>query len=262
MYIEQVIEACDTLYPNPYTLEEKYFWCDELSELLTVRYNTQYVKSELTECGGRYLLPPGVTSSMLDSVICGNDVLKKQDFRTFGILCCDRDGRGEIVLPDNKLFSRVYAIYILPYEKIRNIDCELSVSFLEGAFVTDENIFRQGDVLDIKTEEKTFENVYVLDVEVLPESGKIKVFISSGDIPQGDMTVNIKRHVTEQTVCPPPYDSMYIDYVLGKICYYQNDFAACNNHMTLYNSKLSDYEKWLKSHPIVDFIKTKFKNWW
>lgn len=262
MYIKDVIEKCDLLYPNSYTLEEKYFWCDELSEILTIKYNTRYVKSELSECGGSYILPENITSSMLCCLILQDEVIKKQDFARFGILCFDKDARAEIVLPASKVFSRVYAVYIQGYEKIRNINEELTVTFEDGAFICDKELFKEGDILDITIGEESFSDIYVLGVNHDEDTGKTRVLISSGDIPRGEKKAKIFRRVTEQTVCPPPFDSMYIDYVLGKICYYQNDFSACNNHMTLYNLKLLEYEKWLKSHPVIGYKKKKLKNWW
>ncbi len=261
MHIKQVISACDTFYPNPYTTDEKYFWCDELSSLLKLKYNTEYVKSELKEADGKYLLPEGVFSSMLDKIICGDRVLKKQDFRKFGILCTDYSDGGEIILPQPASFKRVYAIYLEPYEKIRNISFEGNLVFGEDYFLTDKNLFRQGDILKITIGEDVFEDVFVLDC--LEEAdGRIAVIIKGAEFTEGDAECKIEREVMEETICPPPYDSMYIDYVLGKICYYQNDFASCNNHMSLFNSKLADYEKWLKSHPITDYTETKLRNWW
>lgn len=262
MYIEQVITACDTFYPNPYTVSEKYFWCDELSELLKIKYNTEYIKSELFLADGKYLLPEGVSSSMLDAIICGEKFLKKQDFREFGILCSDNFGRGEITLPENQSYKRVYAIFIEPYEKIRDITFSGKVIFGTDYFLIDKNLFRAGDIINIKIGEDVFNDVFVLDCVTDEDSGKIRVVTAGTEFPKQETECEIARKIMEKTVCPPPYDSMYIDYVLGKICYYQNDFPACNNHMSLFNSKLADYEKWLKSHPIVDYSVSKIKNWW
>lgn len=262
MYIEQVINACDTFYPNPYTKEEKYFWCDELSGMLNVKYNTQYVKSELFEADGRYLLPEGVSASMLDKIICGSEILKKQDFRELGVLCADTDSGCELSIPHQKSFKRLYAIYIKPYEKIRCIDFEGSIEFGEDFFLIDENILRVGDILKITVGEDVFDDVFVLSLSNDSESGKIRAEVSGALFETGVKNCRIERKVMEKTIAPPPYDSMYIDYVLSKICYFQNDFAACNNHMLLFNSKLADYDKWLKSHPIVDCSVSKIRNWW
>ncbi len=262
MYIEQVINACDTFYPNPYTKEEKYFWCDELSELLTLKFNTQYVKSELFEADGKYLLPEGVSASMLDKIICGNQILKKQDFREFGILCADTKRGCEISIPDQKSFKRVYAIYIKPYEKIRSIEFEGVLEFGENYFLIGDNILRVGDILKITVGENTFEDVFVLSLSEDDESGMIKAGVAGAVFETGEKACRIERKVMEKTIAPPPYDGMYIDFVLGRICYFQNDFNTCNNHMMLFNSKLADYDKWLKSHPIVDYSVSKIRNWW
>ena len=256
MYIEQVITACDTFYPNPYTKQEKYFWCDELSELLTIKFNTVYEREELSGTGGIYLLPEGVTASMIESVICGGKTLRKCEFVNNGIECSNK----ELYIPKNK-FDRVYVIYIKPYEKIRDVEFTDTLEFGADYFITNENNLRAGDGLSITIGDTTYDNVFVLGQE-FSEDGKIKVLITGAEFEAGEKEASVRRHVMEETVCPPPYDSMYIDYVLGKICYYQNDFDACNHHMSLYNSKLLDYRNWVKSHPVSDYRVTNLKNWW
>lgn len=260
LYIEEVINSCDALYPNPYTEAEKYFWCDELSFLLAVKFNIQYEKTELIEENGKFILPEGVTSSLLETLICGNVEIKKPDFYKWGIICRDVGGRCEIELAQNKSFKRIYAVYIIPYEKIRNIVFEGEAEFGENTFKIAKSLFRPGDELEITVNDTVYKNIFVIENE--QSDGESLVLIKGGLIPDGICNCKICRKITEQTMCQPPFDSMYIDYVLGKICYYQNDFAACNNHMSMFNSKLADYSMWLKSHPVAGYKKTKLENWW
>ena len=58
---------------------------------------------------------------------------------------------------------------------------------------------------------------------------------------------NIDRVITDKTVCDIPYDEMYIHWLCAKICYWQKNFAAYNQHMTSFNQLLSDY-----SHYIIE----------
>lgn len=211
MYIEEVLKACDTLYPNSYTSEEKYFWCDELSYMLALKYNIAYEKKELT-------------------------------------------------IPENNGFKRIYAVFAVPHKKIRNAVFEGIAEFGDGFFKIGENIFCAGDTLEITADGQKYDNITVLGVR--EEDGEFVFSVKAGVLPEGKHDSVIRRRITEQTVCIPPYDSMYIDYVLGRICYYQNDFAACNNHMTAFNSKLDDYERWLKKNPVTGYEKSRFKNWW
>lgn len=255
MYIEQVITACDSLYPNPYTKQEKYFWCDELSEMLSIKLNTVYETKELEGAGGKYLLPEGVTASMIDTLTCGGVALKKREFGKYGIECTNK----ELCIPKDR-YDRVYVTYIKPYDKIRDIEISEDIVFGADYFLTSEDRFLPGDTLKITVGNDVYDNVFVLGVEAVDEN-KIKVITSSEFLEQ-TKNAYIVRLVMEETVCPPPYDNMYIDYLLGKIAYYQNDFDACNHHMALYNSKLIDYRNWVKSHPVSDYRETKLRNWW
>ena len=65
---------------------------------------------------------------------------------------------------------------------------------------------------------------------------------------------------SDETLCGPPYDSMYIDYVLAKICLYQRDFDTYNQFMASFNSKLDAYKRWYMSGP--PRRADKLKNWW
>lgn len=260
MYIEEVLNSCDTLYPNPYTKDEKYAWCDELSSMLALKHNIQYEKTELFEEDGRFTLPEGVTSPLLEALICGNVEIKKPDFYKWGIICRDIDGRCEIELTKNKSFKRIYAVYIVPYEKIRNIVFEGEAEFSENSIKLGNTRFRTGDELEITVDDTVYKDIFVTGCE--EQNDSFIVSIAPNILPVGAYSCKICRKVTEATVCPPPYDNMYIDYVLGKICYYQNDFAACNNHTSIFNAKLADYISWLKSHPVTGYANTKLKNWW
>lgn len=260
MYIKQVLNTCDTLYQNPYTESEKYAWCDELSELLALKYNSELLKTELILQNGKYILPENVSISLLEKIILGDEEVKKSEFARYGINSYDNFGRGEFNLPEGLSYSRVYAVYLKPHDKIRAFKLSGNISFGENCFFTDEGVFKQGDVLKITVGDEVFENVLVLETQ--KSEGRIKNVISNPLIAEGEREAEIEREITDKTVCPPPYDNMYVDFVLGKICYYQNDFSGCNNHMLLFNSKLSDYEKWLKSHPITGYSEVRLKNWW
>jgi len=66
----------------------------------------------------------------------------------------------------------------------------------------------------------------------------------------------------EETLPPPPYDAMYIDFVMAKCCYYQRDFDAYNQHITAFNSKLSDFSNWyIRTHMPERETENKIKNW-
>ena len=66
-----------------------------------------------------------------------------------------------------------------------------------------------------------------------------------------------------ETVVPPPYDAMYVDYVLAKCCYYQRDYETYNQHIVLFDSRLDDFSKWYieRNMPVRD-TENKLKGWW
>jgi len=75
--------------------------------------------------------------------------------------------------------------------------------------------------------------------------------------------VNITDPITEETIAPPPYDRMYIDFVLAKICYYQRDYDAYNQHIISFNSKLEDFARWyIERNMPVRATDNSVRNWW
>ncbi len=85
MKITEVLERVDSLYPNPYTAEEKVRWCYDVScgirDNILKLYNTreQVIKSE----GEQILLPVGVKFWDVDSVFINGKKVKKVDARSF-----------------------------------------------------------------------------------------------------------------------------------------------------------------------------------
>ena len=75
--------------------------------------------------------------------------------------------------------------------------------------------------------------------------------------------VPISDPTEDETLVPPPYDVMYIDFLLAKCCYYQRDYDAYNQHIISFNSKLEDFAKWFieRNMPIRE-SENKINNWW
>lgn len=55
-------------------------------------------------------------------------------------------------------------------------------------------------------------------------------------VPNGD---NVPEEY--ETEAPAPYDSLYLDYVMAQIAFYQNDMNDYNKFVTMYNQKLADF---------------------
>lgn len=84
-----------------------------------------------------------------------------------------------------------------------------------------------------------------------------------GDPPVQKEYTGIDDPMAEETIPPAPYDRMYLDFILAKICYYQRDYDAYNQHIISFNSKLEDYAKWyIERNMPVRETKNTVKNWW
>lgn len=282
MYINAVIEACDRLYPNEYTLQEKYTWCDELSAMLMQEYKKEYVRVRLKpDSDGTYLLPEGVEYEAVDRIFDGRKELTKQDFRSFGVryFC---GVRGRLALPQrHRVRGDIEVVYLKAHTPIRNIvitDASVFVSRL-NYFEMKEHPFIVGDVLKFTVNGHSADNVTVLEIEeqdtetdrlyvnegafddILDSFSYTNEFGEDMGIIEGSVQADITRYVTEKTVCPAPYDSMYIDYINAKISYYQGSFGNYNQHMMSFNNKLSAYQLWLKERCPLD-CSSKITNWW
>ena len=63
-------------------------------------------------------------------------------------------------------------------------------------------------------------------------------------IKRGGRECVITRAVTDETICPKPYDAMYIDYMLAKLSLIRRDGEAYRKYIRAFGSRLSEY----KSH--------------
>lgn len=78
-----------------------------------------------------------------------------------------------------------------------------------------------------------------------------------------DDYVKISDPINDETVVPPPYDAMYIDYILAKCCYYQRDYETYNQHIMLFDTRLDDFAKWyIERNMPVRETENKVKGWW
>lgn len=280
MYINEVIESVDRLLSNEYDLEEKYRWCDELSAMLTQEYRKEYDKVTLkADENGDYLLPENVLFEMIDRIFDGRYMLDKQDFRSDGVMYLSGINR-RIALPKRyRAKGDIDVIYIRQHEPIRRGENIISATGnvqKNGLFAPYKEIkgLRAGDTVNIEwayedddfIKDNAVDDVpllFVTDVDgeecflTFPNNTLANAIPPSGE----KYKFRLTRIVTDKTICTAPYDSMYIDYLLAKICYYQHDYESYNQHMTLFNSKLKDYQMWLKERePFGD--DGKMKNWW
>ncbi|MCD8390972.1 MAG: hypothetical protein LUD03_03935 [Firmicutes bacterium] len=253
MYIMDVIETADRLYPNEYTTAEKIRWIDELNAKIASEYRKIYKAVDLRpDSAGEYLAPEGVTWESIHSLRVGAREIKKEDFATFGVKFV-YGVKNRLCVPTNifRATDVIRVIYLEAAEEIRVINLDdVTLTFDENGFYIDKEVFLPLDVVNIKgtiggTEIDKNVNVFrsylpevdstVYYVEV--DEGAFSDYVE--DSAEGE--VSLRRLITEKTICPTGYDDMYIQWVCAKICYWQKAFDSYNQHMTVFNQLLSDY---------------------
>ena len=263
MKIKDVIKRCDTLFPNEFSLEEKIMWCDELGSMLINEHMPTYKKVTLKrESDGTYKLPQNITLLDVDRIISADRVFRKKDVRSRGFkyLSSQKGYEYETISLTEDVCGSICVIYADKYKRIRYIDEKVEAIANNNTITLKECMLREQDVVELSTDENVYngrvikisqnqELDFVVEFDfVLKESGKCNMRI-------------YRKEITEETVVDLPYDSMYIDFVNAKICFYQRDYDNYNAHMSMFNSRLEALDLYLSKNmpPSPD---TKIKNWY
>lgn len=162
-----VIEKCNSLYPNLFSFDEKMDWANELSGNLHINYIRNIKKYEFTG-GSLASLPAGITRERIKNV------------------------------------------------KVNGVDFE---------FRGIDDIVHGGDGQRIEIE-------YI-------------------DCPEYSETDNLP--------VSSPFDKLYLYFILAKICLHLEDIEGYNNYMSLYNSLLGEYVRFISTNKSNTH---KFKNLW
>lgn len=273
MFINDVIRNVQDLYPSEYDLGEMYMWCNEVSSMLLIEDRNVFKTVDLPVSeDGTILLPEGVSAEYIEYVTSGNTVLEKKDMRSYGGRKIYIRGLNGIKRKNQDQHPKSVTVeYLEPYRPIRLAKYRGSVDYDtdDGCFYIPVCEFVPGDILTIQIDADSddgqdLDGVPLLGVDYDPDLSKYVCTVPADTFEEltvsSDDDTLITRVVTERTVCDPPYDSMYIDYVLAKICYFQRDMSAYNQHMTAFNSRLDAYKRWLMGRMPSDDC--TFKNWW
>lgn len=258
MKIMEAIERADALCPNPYTLEEKLSWCDEINAELRRGPMKVYDMIEISiDSFGCVQIPDDLSFERIEAAFYNGNLLDKQDFRTF--IRDYKDSGTAFALP-----KRLKAVYLTLPEKIRNDD-------IRGEFDTGTNYiememqpFEEEDNIEIAeisdmSEEPDWENaVHAYIMEIQPD--KI-IFDRDVITAQTAAKLAIRRIVDDVTeIDEAPYDSMYIEYILAKIALYQHDYVGYNAHMTQYNAMYETLRREMRERsPLTDLV--RFRNY-
>ena len=248
MRVPEVIVSADMLCPNNYSRSEKLDWCYELTCMICATHKKQYgvieYKRERSDGAGTdkstgLLLPPHILLEDVARVEVDGRAYDKVDERSFREIC---EGGGDVRVV-YKLRPEPYIEYVYEGE----YECEGNSVTVVGAR------FAAEDLLRITADGE------VSEAYVLVRDGF--TFTLSTELGDGVRHLRIERVAAMDTPVPPPFDAMYVDYVLGKVAFYQNDLNEYNKHMTAFNAKLREYGLWYKqTNPLV--VGKSFKNKW
>lgn len=245
MEILRAIERADALCPNPYTLEEKLSWCDEVSAELRRNIIKVYdvLETEI-DSRGEVILPDDIPFERIELAFAGNRRIEKQDFRSF------ISGYYEGNSVSGKAWP-LRLVYLTLPEPIRFPDIRGEFNTGDNTIEIEGHPFVEGDKIEILSLDS-------LDEEPQWEMAKTAYVMES----QPDMIIldrdeaeaqtgaklAIRRVVEDLTeIDEAPYDRMYIEYILAKIALYQHDYTSYNAHMTQYNSLYETLRREYKS---------------
>ena len=254
MQLTEVLKRAGELYSHHYSDSELLGWCWELTNEIADKYKKLYgaVEWSVPEGAGDgeaetlpsdFQLPPGILWEDVEAVYADGQKLRKVDARSLF-----RAYAGKRV-------RLVYRIRPEPYDN----------PVLVGEFeITGETIkipavmqFAIGDRINIWRGDETKKAQY----RVFAFDPETYAYTLDREIDKtGTGEYHVQRELDAVTPVPPPHDRMYIDYVLAKICYYQNDLEGYNKHMSMVNAHMSDYAYWYKqTNPIRE---TRFLHKW
>lgn len=255
MKLTEVLKRAGELYPHNYGDEELLGWCWELTNEIADKYKKLYgvVEWEAPDKESQtaeFVLPPGILWEDVDAVYVDGRKAAKVDARSF-----QQEYAGKNVKLVYRIRPELYGNPVISEEAAGEFNVDGKCITIPAAVQ-----FSPGDRLEIwrgdvdSSAEKPQYRVFDFAPETYTYTLDVAVDTS------GTGLYHVQRILDAATPVPPPFDMMYIDYVLAKICYYQNDLEGYNKHMSMVNGHMNDYSYWYKqTNPIRQ---TRFLNRW
>ena len=263
MLIIDAIDAADKLSPNHFTLDEKLMWCSEVTAAIRREVKKQYATVEtVITCADEIEIPDDILLSDIEMVYIGGIPIQKSDFRSLPFL-----NNGELVrnfginLTTPKILRLVYL----------DIPREIKIVSVKGKFNTDSDCifgyelpFNESDcILCAKLDDIEDEPDWETAVKTYVMSNDGEKILLTNDIltPETEACIALKRVIDDETEAEPPYDRMYIEYILAKGALYQHDYDSYAAHMTQYNNLFDEFKRDYKTrNPLTDMA--GFRNYW
>ena len=279
MFITEAIARADALLNNEYTLDEKLHWCDVVNAEICAVPAKEYKKETLMRCADdAFLLPEDCEFIRIEKMLIGGREIEKQDFRTYGIR---KVPERMIFIPKNwesmivRDTGSITVVYLPILRPIRHIELEKEYIDISGNIITmaHDCPFLPGDVVEIEAG-STSARVNILTRtqassygEDIPTSVTVNDIFYDLEVAAGELTglsggsYDMRRVITDRTLCEAPYDEMYIDYICAQICFYQRKHDIYQQHIARYNARMDEYMRFVRERaPMED--RTVFSNWW
>lgn len=263
MKILDVIQSCDTLFPNEFDFKEKLMWCDELGSLLMREHMRIFDTLKVSAKNGGYEIPSEINFWDIERLIIGGRIIRKKDGRWNGMryLSEPKGNEGIAINAENTDSSNTMEIvYLRRYTPIRNIEIsDISITVENSIIKMNRCPFIEGDTINICIDSVTYTAV----INAIEQNEGLQYILTlDTDLGiSGSFVADMSRVITDETVCPSPFDVMYIDFLNAKICFYQRDYKNYNRHMTVFNSRLKNLDTDMM-HYAPQSPDSKLRNWY
>lgn len=243
MKITEAIGRADDLSPNCFDFSHKLDWCGELNSRIRLEVLKKYAEKTYAWAGEMLPLPDGVLFEDIRELYLNGRALEKAHFLLAGA------GADEgFIKIRARGYGEVRIIYLTRPGPIRSEACEGAfphASAEGGKFLSMAMPpFRVGDIIEYKSGGEwppAIKNTFSV-LEARPEGLLIE---HEGELPE---ELELRRVITEETEAPPPYDEMFIYWLLSKTAYFGGDYSAANAHIAQFGAVFADFERWHKAN--------------
>lgn len=257
MELTRVIDTVDSLYPNPFTLKEKIRWCDEVSAGIRRQAKKIYDTISINIGSDRGLeLPDDIAFEDVEVAYLNGKSIDKMDFRS---LLTD-DTAINVSYP-----AKLELVYLTKPMPTRIVS-------IKGAFDVSENFIKidspdlypcdliewvELDGPDAEPDWSRASSCYILD-----RAYDGLVVEDNTFSPQTATPLAIRRVIDDVTeIDELPYDNLYVEYILAKIAFYQQDYTAYNAHIDQYNVLWDNLRRDYKSRAPLSDVSNFHKFW-
>ncbi len=219
MTVKTLIELVDSVAPNSCSKEQKLYWYNQCESIIKTKAKPSFRYLETFMTGGVVKLPDGYDSEDIEAVYVNGRLMDKLDFRSGFVKRSQPKAEIGIVL--------------------REHHTEVVEKTYEG------DIFFDGDKLTLPG--NSFDMGDKLEIECPLFNGTVTVLGANGD----ELSVNrlfeindcegkVVRSLEINVLLNPPYDKLYLDYILAQMDYYNKDYEGYNNNSYLFNELLDE----------------------